>query len=456
MLFSRNHIVRQDLAIAIMTGALLGGCAWLTTSQSAAEPILGEESLNLPSETTTQKQEAADALAKFEDRDYDGSLKLWREAVKKNVDMPPAQVIMAELYFKAGMPKEAQNAVEQAIIDAPGDPEPCILMASIAMRNRNLVVAESLYEKAKGLLATFTQSEKRKKWMQPTVYSGLAAVAESRKDWAGAQKVFEALLKLEPKNTAAMLRVAFYLFQQKNVDGALEKLREAAKAAPAMATPEVLLAQFYEAAGDHKNAEKWMAAALTTGSKNLKTRLAVGQWALDANQLDEAQKHAIAATKIDPKSLDAKLFRGVTALYQKDYAAAESIFESAVKQAPQNVVATNNLALALIAQQDESKSKRALEYADANAKQMPKSPEVASTYGLVLYRLGRLDDAEKALRIAAPLVSSDVDTAYTVAIVLAARNRKAEARQVLETALKQNKPCMFRQEAEELLEELKK
>jgi len=42
------------------------------------------------------------------------------------------------------------------------------------------------------------------------------------------------------------------------------------------------------------------------------------------------------------------LLRGLTALYQKDFAAAESILEGVVNESPQNVVATNNLALALI------------------------------------------------------------------------------------------------------------
>ena len=89
-------------------------------------------------------------------------------------------------------------------------------------------------------------------------------------------------------------------------------------------------------------------------------------------------------------------------------------------------------------------------------KRYPKSPEVASTYGLVLYRLGRLDDAEKALQVAAPIVGSDLDTAFVFACVAADRGRKAEARQLLETGLKNVKAAMFRQDAQEMLEQLKK
>jgi tetratricopeptide (TPR) repeat protein len=363
---------------------------------------------------------------------------------------------MAQLYLSINMVKEAQAALDQAIAESPSDPEAYLFKAGFALRSQNLAEAESLYQKANGLLAGFNKSVKRKEALQAGIQNGIASVAELRKDWPGAQKALEAWLKLDPKNVIAMQRIAYSLFQQKNVDGALAKLREARKIKPDLMTPEVMLAQFCEASGDRKNAEQWMAKAVAAAPKDLQTRMAVGQWAMEAGNLDEAQKHAIAATQLAPKSMEAKLFRGVTALFQKDYSAAESIFEGAVKQTPQNVVATNNLALALIAQQDEAKGKRALELAEANAKQMPKSPEIASTYGLVLYKLGRIDDAEKALRVAAPLATSDVDTAYIVARVAVDRGRKDEARKTLEAALKMTKPFMFRQEAEELLQELKK
>ena len=173
--------------------------------------------------------------------------------------------------------------------------------------------------------------------------------------------------------------------------------------------------------------------------------------------MDEAQKHAIAAAQIDPKSTDAKFLRGLIALCQKDYTAGELFFESILQKSPNDFAASNNLALALVGQDDEAKSRRALEYAEANVQKLPKSSNAASTYGWVLYKLGRLDDAEKALRTAASLGKVSVDTAYFTARLEVDRGHKAEAKQLLESALKEAKGLsMFRQEAEELLEQLKK
>ena len=112
------------------------------------------------------------------------------------------------------------------------------------------------------------------------------------------------------------------------------------------------------------------------------------------------------------------------AVFERNYPAAESFFDLALRQSPGNVAVSNNLALALIEQKQASKSRPALEYAEANMKRYPKSPEVASTYGLVLYRLGRLDEAEKALRVAAPIAGSDLDTAFVFACLAADRGRR--------------------------------
>jgi len=70
----------------------------------------------------------------------------------------------------------------------------------------------------------------------------LAGVAEARGDWAGAQKVLEEWLKAGYENVGTMQRLAYGLLQQKNVDGALAKLREAVKIDANHGPPETILA----------------------------------------------------------------------------------------------------------------------------------------------------------------------------------------------------------------------
>ena len=68
------------------------------------------------------------------------------------------------------------------------------------------------------------------------------------------QKHLEAWLKLDPKSVPALQRLAQCLFQQKNVEGALARLKEAAKIEPDMLTPEAVVGQWFARTGDQKNA----------------------------------------------------------------------------------------------------------------------------------------------------------------------------------------------------------
>lgn len=447
-------MMKSFAVIAMATAVLATACAALSVSKLAAEPISGVESLTDPWQTQRQPYNMADVQARFQDRDYDGALNLLEEIVRDNADMSPAQFIMAQLYSKAGMNAEARVALEKAAVEAPDDPEVYLLLARVAIRDRDLPKAELLYRKAMTLVAAFNKSAKRKAWMEPQIRSGLASVAEVRKDWPAAQKTLEQWLQQDPNNTAAAQRLAHCLFQQKNVKGALERLRAAAKADAELLTPEAILAMFYHKSGDRENAKKWMTAALVAAPKDLNTHLIASQWALETGQLYEAQKQAIAALRLSPTSLNAKLLQAMIANYERNYEAAEMFFESALKQTPSNLFITNNLALSLAEQNDDAKKQRALELAEANAKLYPEVAEVLSTYGMVLYRLGRLADAERALRDSAALKDPSVDTAYIMACIAVEQGRKAEARQLLENALKNTSLCMFRHEAEELLKKL--
>jgi tetratricopeptide (TPR) repeat protein len=445
---------RFSTLVAVVTWAIAG---WsFLVSLASAEPIVGEESLGL-SPNAAREHTPADAVALFKTGDFEGSLKIWKELTAKNSEMPPPQVIMAQLFLQSGLVPDAQKALNQATVEAPGDPEPYLAMAGIAIQEKDLAKAGELFKKAKDLLPAFDGNPKRKVLLTSRVQIGLASLAEARKDWTEAKKQLEALLASDPKNVAAAGRVAYCLFRQKDVEGALKRLRDAAKDNPKAPLPESVLAQFYQRDNDVENTKKWIAAAVTAAPKDAQTRIMVGQCALELGLMDEAQKHAIVAVKLQPKSLEAAFLRGLVAVCQKDYQTAQSFFETIQNRTPNNnFAATNNLALALVEQEDEAKSRRALEIAEANYKQFAKSSSACSTYAWVLYRVGKLDEAEDALRAAATLGPLSVDTAYCKARVLVDRKKQDEARQTLETVLKTPSRSMFREDAEDLLKELQK
>ncbi|HEY4759845.1 MAG TPA: tetratricopeptide repeat protein [Thermoguttaceae bacterium] len=444
-----------SLRILLGFAILVTGMFCLQKS-AVAQTQSTDETGSVTPEKPPQIQEITDAMARFRERDVEGALKYLEEASKKNPDLPPAHVMLASFYERVKAPQGIIQSLELGIQKYPDDPEAYILLSQIALRDRRVAEANLLLNKANELLAKFDKSAKRKETLSNVVASGLAQVYQLREDWATAQKYLEQWLKSDPKNAMALQRLAYVLFQQKNAQAALEKLREAKNADSNVITPEATLALFYQQYPDPENAKKWMAAALSAAPKDLRTQLLAANLALENGQLDEAQTRAKTAMQIDPKSLEAKIIRGTIALFQKDYKSAEDYLESAHIQSPGNFSAYNNLALALIEQKDQSKKRRALEIAEGNVRQYRNSSDAASTLGWILYKLGRLEDADTALQTAISAGTFSADTGYYAAVVASERGRKEEAKRLLQMALKSTSPFPMKQDAAALLEKLSK
>jgi tetratricopeptide (TPR) repeat protein len=224
--------------------------------------------------------------------------------------------------------------------------------------------------------------------------------------------------------------------------------------------PEGTVAQFFANKSNQDKTKEWMRTALNAHARNLKVRLLAANWAFSTGQLTEAEKQSSAALQLDPQSLDGLVLRGMVAMFQKNFRAAEGYFEKAHLLRPNSFAASNDLALALIEQNNDDKRQRALEYAENNARTYGKSnqaSEAYSTYGWVLYKMDRIEDADKALRAAISGGTFSADTAYYLARVLAKqRGHDKEAIQLLESALKAPGPFANREDATKMLEELKK
>ncbi len=438
---------------------VIAGLAFGSQYAAADQVPVGESGIG--GEKQPQMQELTDALARFKDRDLEGTLKSLEAAVKKNPDLPPVYVLLAQIYGAANVQQGVLQSLETGIQKTPDDPEAYVLLAQLALRDGRITEAELLLNKANGLLPKLDKNPKRKDILSPAVISGLAQVYQAREDWATARKYLEQWLKLTPKNADALRQLASVLFKQKDVDGALAKLKEAKAIDEKTLTPETVIAIYYQRSGDKDNAKKWMASALKVAADDLNTQLVAAQLAMENGQLEEAQNRAVAALRINPTSQDAKKMRGLVALFQKDYKAAEINFESAHLKEPNDFAAKNNLALALAEQKDESKKRSALGYASDNMQQYQKTTnavEAASTLGWVLYKMNQLDDADKYLQsaISGSAGNPSPDTAYYAAVVASEKNRKEEAKTLLKYSLKSTAPFTMKQEAAALLEQLNK
>jgi tetratricopeptide (TPR) repeat protein len=397
-----------------------------------------------------------EAAGHFRGGDFDQALAVLREAAKKHPDFPPAQIIMAQFFASAAQPGNMRSALEQAVAEAPDDAEAYAVLGQLALQDRRTTEAGLLYARVLELVSSRKERAKRDESARRQALGALAMIADTRKDWTTAQKHLETLLADDPKNTAVLQQLGRVVFQQKKYDEAKKLFEEAARADENSLGAEASMARLYQQAGDSGTASKLMLAAINANPTDFKTRLVAAQWSLDIGKLDQADMQAQAAVKLNPQSSDAKFLRATIALFRKDYKTAQEMFEQAHLQSPGNFAATNGLAVALVEQDDDAKKRMALEYAQINARIGPDRPEANSTLGWVLYRLGRLDEAENALRKSASAGLTSPETAYYFARVAFERGRKDDARRLVGEALKSSTPFPMRDDAEALAAELKK
>lgn len=116
---------------------------------------------------------------------------------------------------------------------------------------------------------------------------------------------------------------------------------------------------------------------------------------------------------------------------------AKPLYEQILKQQPDNAVALNNLAYWLL--DNNGDLDLALSYAQRAKQKLPQNPEVSDTLGLVYVRKNLIEDAIRIYNDLLRQNPAHVNWRYHLALALAKKGDKVQARKELETARK-NKP----------------
>lgn len=436
--------------------AIAAACLAIALPGVRAEPISGD--LAVPAETKHPEVEKAESL--FRAGEFDKALKELENAVVKHAELPPARLMFAELMLRANQVPQARMQLEKTAIDHPDDPEAYAVLGDLAFNERRIVEAGMLFDKVAELTDKLDDKSARKKSLAIRSQAGQAAVAEFRGQWVLARDHLEAWKKLDDKNAVLHRRLGLVLFNLQKPKEAYAEFKLAAKYNPQMPPAEIAMGRLYHQAGtDDKNramAADWMKLAVSEAPEDPRARAGVAEWYLETGNLDEAKKQADEALRVAPDSLEGKLVLGLVARLQKDFVKAESLLSEAYLASPDNFTARNQLALVLSEQGDEGKRKRGLALAEDNAQRFSQSPEAAATLGWLYLKDGKLDRAEKAMQVATSTGVVTPDTAYYLGKLSAERKQNVEAKRWLEKAIESTAPFFYRDDAQKLLEELRK
>jgi tetratricopeptide (TPR) repeat protein len=292
------------------------------------------------------------------------------------------------LESRAGRPAEARRLHEEAIRLEPNDFASHYLWAQAMPGDApDLPATEAAVRRAIQLNPSFAPA-----------HALLSAVQRRGGQRDSALLSIEKACQLEPTRSAYWVQRADLLREMKRPDLAEEIESRVARLAPS--EPEQLrsLADYYRA----------------------------------DNRLDELERLLRKAAELNPRSSVAPLMlaRLLREMVRPDD--AEAAFRSALAAQPGNPSILN--ALAYFNADRGVKVAEALELADRALRLVPENANILDTKGWVLFRLGRLDEAERILRESLRQ-REDADVLEHLGDVLAARGQKAAAQETWRRAL---------------------
>jgi tetratricopeptide (TPR) repeat protein len=431
------------------------------TGDPVADSVLPQE------EDTAKRPEVAEAIKKLQNNDVPGALESFEAASAKYPDLAPAPVIMAGIYLRSGGANAVQPAhalLDQAVAEHPQDPEAYLVLGALALRSQLKTEAALLFERGNDLIASFKGDASRLKRFRGLSASGLANVAELKRDWETAEKHLRDMVAIGDDNASAHQRLGRALFMLGSSDQreeAYTEFKRAAELNDQMPKAEVAIGQLYavdDQEGSAKKALEWHNYAVETNPQHVPTRIQVAQHLVNIGDIEGALVHAEEANKLAPESKEARLALGQVNRYLGNHEAAQALFESVYLESPTDFSAVNWLALSLADQDNPDKRKRALELIDIVLKNLPANDanraEAIATAGWVYHQLNDNEKAEQALASAVNSRRVGQDAYYHLALVLTKKGDNAKAKTILEMALNDKSAFIYRRDAEKLLAEL--
>lgn len=335
------------------------------------------------------------------------ALELLRVTETSKDDQPALLELLGEAQLADGRFAEAVATLEKrtSLPSPPAQTFFLLAQAYDAQRNTyrsRLALNEALRLDPQHLAA-------RLAWFRQLVLQG---------DQTTAQSWLTALRRDYPDHPEVLAQAGWLALQQERYSDAIAVLNAAQARLPTPSSAiAILLAQARWRAGQAADSLGGLETWLKQQPGDLNVRLALGEFYLAAGRLDEA-----------------------TALYRK-----------VLEQAPNNVVALNNLAELLHSQAPD----QAMQYAEQAMILNPEVPAVQDTLASLLLDQGQTERALALLQKAAAGAPDNPNIRYRLARALADSGATGQACALLEALLQDNRPFRHQADARALLERLR-
>lgn len=414
------------------------------------------------------------AYVYLQDRQYQQAIEVAKK-LKKNLPEKPHGFIVEGLAYQGLNDKEQSKAAFKAALKvSPGEPTAIANLADYALSEKDVKQARDLYINALkhnpvhirtlSLLARLDASLGKTEQTEELIITAIqkspdtlkthnefAQVYEQLKKYPLAIQEIEKSLKIDPNNAPTLFMHARLLASDGQFDASRDILSKLSLAYPNKPESRELEGKIALAQNKPEEAVKLFQEALNlSDSKALVIQLATAQ--MRAGETDAGL--ATIRNRLDKSPADMQLRAMYAELLRKHGKLDEARKEYAeiLGQQPGNIGVRNNFAW-LLAQKGE------LDEALSQAKQAhdgaPTEPNVMDTYGVILLKKQQYEKAEALFKNAAEKLPDNPAIRFHWAQSLAGMTKNNQAEELLKQLLAQDKDFEERQQAEQLLSDLR-
>ncbi|MEL6106092.1 MAG: hypothetical protein AAFU85_08650 [Planctomycetota bacterium] len=399
-----------------------------------AETVTSLDGTLIPDDSSEKSlQIAIDALKRGQVADC---RRLTAKLTSNSDRLPHADVLVATWLFKSHELDAATKLMEYAAKTNPPRPDIHALFAEVAFSQGRSFDAWTHLLAAEAATSPENWSPEYSQQWRTNIRVSKGVVAAARGDWKTTHRLLKAFREHESVDVNVLLTLSQAAFHLGNMEQAETDLRRAATLQPGVCIPELMLAQWFASINRSDEVERWFAkGGRETYEHSDQIRLAHIRWLITQNRIDDAADVIKSARKNPSTRTDMHFLSAIVDLSRGDYDSAEARLAKLHQQLPENVVISNQLALALVESQDEGKRSRALQIATANAKAAPESVDLVASLAWIQFRLG---DIASASAISDAILHQggtlNRDSCFFIATIQEKRGRQRQAKALFDAS----------------------
>ena len=391
-------------------------------------------------------------------KNYDAAISDLRSVLRDSPDTSNAALMLASAYESAGSSELADENYLKAFESSKNSSKYGVAYAQFLMRRKQVDRAEKVLESilsahpddavairalaqfkiAKGDYVGAQALSDRVK--NTNAQSALAdeiqgAMSLSKNDVEGTIKALKRAYEKNPNDIKSINSIVSVYVQTGKTPEAISFLEEAVKANPNNVDAKLMLGQLYSTSGASEKAIQTFNDVI-----RLNPKFVVAYQRLAATQFNskfkvEAEKTIDQGLKIAPNDFGLNITQANLFEVTGKFDSAIKVYEKLIIDRPDSDIVANNLASLLL---DSRTDKASYDRANQLISKVKNNeiPQFLDTLGWASYKLGKYDDAEKALSKAIEQLPEVAIFHYHLAKVYVAKNDSASAKQSLQNAIK--------------------